>query len=462
MSSEKVAIRVSGLSKCYQIYDSPADRLRQFIYPRLTKLFGGGVFRRYFREFWAIKDVSFEIKKGETLGIIGRNGSGKSTLLQLICGTLTPTEGKVEVNGRVAALLELGSGFNPEFTGRENIYMNAAVLGLSRAEIDSKFEEIISFADIGTFIDQPVKTYSSGMVMRLAFAVIANVDADVLIIDEALAVGDIFFTQKCMSFLKNFMKSGTVLFVSHDIGAVTGLCTRSLLLKNGSMDADGSPKLVSERYVEQLYGDAREVSVVKNGRQDVADVKKRTVSEINYKDMRSNFINGTVLRNDIQVFHFSESANCFGEGGALIENVQILDLEGNQLTWLVGGQDEEIELKISCIAKKDLISPIVGFQIKNKLGQIIFCENTYLDSIQLGKLIRVKKHHKFFASFQFRLPVLPSGDYSISPAVAEGTQENHVQHHWIHDAIAFKVHSSSVCMGIIGLPLESVELKILE
>jgi len=198
-------IKVEDLSKCYQIYDQPGDRLKQFLFPRLQDALGMHP-RAYFHEFWALRSASFEVKKGETVGIIGRNGSGKSTLLQLICGTLAPSSGSIETKGRIAALLELGSGFNPEFTGRENVYMNAAVLGLGKNEIDACFDDIVAFADIGEFIEEPVKSYSSGMMVRLAFAVIAHVDADILIIDEALAVGDAFFTQKCMRFLRNFMK----------------------------------------------------------------------------------------------------------------------------------------------------------------------------------------------------------------------------------------------------------------
>src|SRR5436309_2773204 len=203
MSSDEIAIRVSDLSKCYHIYDRPPDRLKQSTLPRLQRLIRQPS-RQYYREFWALKDVSFEVKNGETVGIIGRNGSGKSTLLQIICGTLTPTSGTIETSGRIAALLELGSGFNPEFTGRENVYMNAAVLGLSKGEIDERFDEIAAFADIGEFIEQPVKIYSTGMYVRLAFSVIAHVDAEILVVDEALAVGDAVFTQKCMRFIRSF------------------------------------------------------------------------------------------------------------------------------------------------------------------------------------------------------------------------------------------------------------------
>ncbi|MDZ4098100.1 MAG: ABC transporter ATP-binding protein, partial [Methylophilaceae bacterium] len=191
-----IAIKVENLSKCYQIYDNPRDRLKQFVAPRLQRLTWQTP-KQYFREFWALKDVSFEVKKGETVGIIGRNGSGKSTLLQMICGTLNPTSGSIQTSGRSAALLELGSGFNPEFTGRENVYMNAAVLGLTQDEIDKRYDDIVAFADIGEFINQPVKTYSSGMVVRLAFAVQSQIDPDILIVDEALSVGDAKFQAKC-------------------------------------------------------------------------------------------------------------------------------------------------------------------------------------------------------------------------------------------------------------------------
>ena len=201
----KSIIRVDGLSKSYRIYNRPEDRLKQFILSRLQRHLGLEA-AQYYKEFYALDGLSFEIKKGETVGIIGRNGAGKSTLLQIICGTLSPTAGSVFINGKVAALLELGSGFNPEFSGRENVYLNAAIYGLSVEEINAKYDDICAFAEIGEFINRPVKTYSSGMVLRLAFSVIAHVNADILIVDEALAVGDVFFAQKCMRFLRSFME----------------------------------------------------------------------------------------------------------------------------------------------------------------------------------------------------------------------------------------------------------------
>lgn len=248
MSSNDIAIKVTNLSKRYEIYSTPRDRLKQFLLPRLKKLIGHQP-KQYFKEFWAMRDVSFEIKKGETIGIIGRNGSGKSTLLQMICGTLSPTHGEVEVKGRIAALLELGSGFNPEFTGRENIHMNAAVLGLNTEEINSSFNDIVEFADIGDFIDQPVKTYSSGMFVRLAFSVAIHVQPDILIVDEALSVGDISFRNKCMEVIRGMVARGvTILFVTHDLGTLQLLCSRVLWLDHGRLISSGDPVRISQDY----------------------------------------------------------------------------------------------------------------------------------------------------------------------------------------------------------------------
>lgn len=255
MSSE-IAIKVDNLAKCYQIYQLPHDRLKQFFLPHLQGWLGKPR-KTYFKEFWALKNVSFEIKRGETVGIIGRNGSGKSTLLQLICGTLHPTHGSIETTGRIAALLELGSGFNPEFSGRENVYMNGAVLGLTVDEIDQRFNDIAAFAEIGDFIEQPVKTYSSGMMVRLAFAVAINVAPDILIIDEALSVGDELFQRKCFSRIEAIRESGaTILFVSHSGAQIVELCDRAIFMDGGENLAIGSPKLIVGRYQKLLYAPA--------------------------------------------------------------------------------------------------------------------------------------------------------------------------------------------------------------
>ena len=263
MLSDELAVCVQNLSKCYQIYEKPQDRLKQAILPkmgrtvsRILRIFGSCTTlpsRPYYREFWAVRDASFEIKKGETVGIIGRNGSGKSTLLQMIAGTLTPTSGNIKIQGRIAALLELGSGFNPEFTGRENVYLNGAILGLSREEIDRRFDAIADFADIGEFIDQPVKTYSSGMMVRLAFSVSVNVEPDILVIDEALAVGDAAFQFKCIDRLERLTRSGvTILFVSHDLSTVKAFCNHTIYLDHGVIQAIGNADEVAELYLLDL------------------------------------------------------------------------------------------------------------------------------------------------------------------------------------------------------------------
>jgi len=254
MSSDDIAIRVTNLSKRYEIYATPHDRLKQFVLPRLRGI-AGKARKQYFREFWALKDISFEVKKGETFGIVGRNGAGKSTLLQILCGTLTPSSGSVEINGRVAALLELGAGFNPEFTGRENVYMNASVLGLSSEEIAARFEDIAAFADIGDFIEQPVKTYSSGMYVRLAFSVAINVEPQILVVDEALSVGDLAFQNKCILKIKELRDKGTtLLFVAHDLSVLQMICDRVAWLEKGEIVIIGDAVAVCQDYYAGIVG----------------------------------------------------------------------------------------------------------------------------------------------------------------------------------------------------------------
>ncbi|WP_201315292.1 ABC transporter ATP-binding protein [Dyella sp. EPa41] len=257
MSSENIAIRVHGVSKVYPIYDRPHHRLLQML-SRHDK-------GRWFREFWAVRDVDFSVARGETLGIVGRNGSGKSTLLQMICGTLTPSAGSIDVRGRVAALLELGSGFNPDFTGRENVFLNGTVLGLTRPEIEDRFDDIAAFADIGEFIDQPVKSYSSGMYVRLAFAVAINVMPDILVVDEALSVGDEAFQRKCFARINAIRENGaTILFVSHSASVVTELCNRAVLLDHGELLGIGAPKTIVSRYQKMLYAPADRLDAIRS------------------------------------------------------------------------------------------------------------------------------------------------------------------------------------------------------
>ena len=255
MSSNSVVLSLEDVGKCYQTYSQPRDRLKQFVFPSLQRILGLPS-RQYARDFWALRHISFEIVKGEAVGIVGKNGSGKSTLLQVITGVLTPTEGRIETRGRIAALLELGSGFNPEFTGRENIFLNGALLGFNQAEIGALFDDIAGFADIGEFIDQPVKTYSSGMFVRLAFAVQVQVEPEILIVDEALAVGDALFQKRCYQRLERFLSNGgTLLFVSHDQEAVRTLTRRAVLLEGGHCRAIGQSSEIVLEYRRRLHDD---------------------------------------------------------------------------------------------------------------------------------------------------------------------------------------------------------------
>lgn len=450
MSSNDIAVRVTNLSKRYEIYGTPRDRLKQFVLPRLRGIVGKAR-KQYFREFWALKDVSFEVKTGETIGIIGRNGAGKSTLLQILCGTLTPTGGTVEINGRVAALLELGAGFNPEFTGRENIYLNASVLGLSKEEIDARFDDIAAFADIGDFIEQPVKTYSSGMYVRLAFAVIVHVDADILIIDEALAVGDAFFVQKCMRFLRGFMERGTVLFVSHDTGAVVNLCSYAIWLQQGAVKLAGSPKEIAEQYLKEQY-QAMQGDVSLPARK-AFDAPKLDIHD--FHDMRRDFINATPLRNDIEVFRFSPDAPSFGGGNGAIAQVCLEDTQGRPLAWVVGG--ELVRLKLIVRLANDLPNLIFGFYVKDRLGQHLFGDNTHLSFID--RPLCGWANQEWEVSFTFRMPTMPVGDYSIDVAMGAGTQSDHAVQHWIHDALTFVSHTSSGHMGLVGIPMLDISAK---
>jgi len=438
-----LVIKAENLSKIYNLYEDPLDRMKEALHPLRKK---------YHKDFYALNNINFEIKKGETVGLIGKNGAGKSTLLKLLTGVLNPTSGHVSVNGRVLALLELGAGFNPELTGIENIYFNGALFGASKEEISSKLQSILDFADIGHFVHQPIKTYSSGMVVRLAFAIIANMEPEILIVDEALAVGDVFFAQKCMRFLRNFVENGTLLFVSHDMGAVLSLCSRAIWLSEGEVKIDGSPKKISEAYLEDLYAGQQTDS--REGPQSEETLPSDGKDKELY-DMRMDFVNTTTLRNDIEVFRFEEPSEDFGHGSAKICDVFLEDLKGKPLSWVVGGELVRLVVHSQVLQRFD--RPIVGFLVKNHLGQIIFGDNTFLTYVQ--KPLSARQGQRLEATFKFQMPVMPVGDYSISVAIAEGTQQEHIQHHWIHDALFFKVHASHVCHGLVGVAMNEINLR---
>lgn len=437
------AIVVADASKCYPLYARPEDRLKQALLPRLSRLVGATP-RTYFKECWAVRDVSLTVSRGETVGIVGRNGSGKSTLLQMICGTLAPTAGDIRVSGRVAALLELGSGFNPEFSGRENVYLNGAILGMSREEIDAKFTRIVDFAELGEVIDQPVKTYSSGMYVRLAFAVIAHADADVLVVDEALSVGDVFFAQKCMRFLREFQRGGTVLFVSHDAGAVTNLCDRAIWLDGGRVMLDGPAKQVCEAYHASTYG--------------VAPVGKGTASMQSPAPAATDAPAAGMAgeASEARVFAFDPAAQGFGDGRADIRDVHLEADDGRALVQVAGG--DRLRLVIEADAHADVASAIIGFILKDRLGQALLTRNTWRED---GVRVTASAGERMRAVFEFDMPYLRRGRYTLDVAVADGTPLQHVQMSWRYDACVIEVVDTTVLAGIFGLPFRAISLHTL-
>ncbi|MBX3712504.1 MAG: ABC transporter ATP-binding protein [Lysobacter sp.] len=438
----ETAIVVDGIGKCYQIYARPRDRLIEALLPRVQRVLGLTP-SRFFQEGWALRDASFRVERGETVGIIGRNGSGKSTLLQMVCGTLTPTLGSARVSGRVAALLELGSGFNPEYTGRENVYMNGTILGMSTAEIDAKFDSIAAFAEIGDFIERPVKTYSSGMYVRLAFAVIAHADADILVIDEALSVGDVFFAQKCMRFLRDFQARGTVLFVSHSAAAVVNLCDRAIWLDKGRLVMDGPAKAVCEAYHASTYG--IEPPQAAQAATPVEAPAAAAVA-VDADDARLD-------ASRIRVFAFDPRRAGFGDGRAVVRAMRCEGDDGRVLQQVEGG--EVVRLVVEAEALDALDSVIIGFFVKDRLGQHLFGKNTWREG---AAPVQVLPGARVRAVFEFRMPYLPGGAYTVDVAIADGSPDSHVQLAWLFDALALESISSTVSTGLVGIPFRSVTL----
>jgi lipopolysaccharide transport system ATP-binding protein len=441
MSSEW-AIRVNSLCKTYRVYDRPRDRGKQWVLAPLQKCLGRQP-TRYYREVLAVEDISFEVKKGDTLGIIGRNGSGKSTLLQLIVGTLSPTSGTVEINGRVAALLELGSGFHPEFTGRENVFLNGTLLGLSQQAMESHLDDMLAFADIGASIDQPVKTYSSGMVVRLAFAVMAHVKADILVIDEALAVGDAFFVQKCMRFLRSFMEQGTVLFVSHDSAAVLSLCRTALWLARGRVAGIGQAKAVCDGYLHDANAVMQSPATMSACEVTFPSNDIQAVGRVPHDGLKGVFAS---QRRD--------GASLASHPHASIERILFTDAVGRRIHTVT--KQERVSLQIWCNTSIWLTNPIVGFLVRDRLGQSLFGANTCLRRQEIQN--QVAPGTRFVVVLKFVMPVLHPGDYSMSVALAEGTQQQHVQHHWIDDALVFTSAPAELCFGLFAVELLHAEL----
>lgn len=397
------AVEFSQVSKSYSIYAAPGDRLKELAtFQR----------RRFHTDYWALRDITFEVGRGETFCIVGENGCGKSTLLQICAGILQPTSGTARVEGRVAALLELGSGFNPEFSGRDNVYLNGAILGLSSKEMDRKFAAIETFAEIGDFIDQPVKTYSSGMIVRLAFAVAIHVDPEVLLVDEALAVGDVYFRQRCMRKVHELRSRGvTILFVSHATSEVKALGDRALWLDHGRLMAVGKTDLVVSKYLAAMAEkDATYLKHDSLAHPHEPQTPAEIVDEIPNVDYR------------------------FGDGRAEILGIAVCDESGRKLQTLA--PNSTIVVRISVRAKADLDQPLVGFLFRNQLGLDFAGLNTsqegcYLPPLAAGEMCTV--------DFHVDLPALYSSSFSFTPAIANGTLDQYAICDWIDNAVALEM-----------------------
>ena len=415
-------LEFAAVSKSYPIYDSPGDRLFELLsFNRLER----------HRKFWALRDLSFEVRRGETFCIIGENGSGKSTTLQLIAGILQPTSGSVRVQGRVSALLELGAGFNPEFSGRDNVYLNASILGLSRKQIDERYQRIIDFAEIGDFIHQPVKTYSSGMAVRLAFAVAIHVDPEILLVDEALAVGDIYFRQRCMRKVHEMRAAGvTIVFVSHAIGDVKAIGDRTLWLDQGRVRALGPTEGVVTQYLaamaekDSAYLDLKPRAVAPRASGAGPSVAPEVATTVPNVDHRH------------------------GDRRAEVIGIAILDEYGHAVNLLE--PNSRVIVRISARANEAIAQPNVGFMMRNHLGVDFAGTNTLREAIELEPL---RKDDVVTVDFHLDLPQLYPSAFSFSPAIADGNLTHYKMCDWIDNAITLQMgHGEGQVYGYVHLP----------
>jgi lipopolysaccharide transport system ATP-binding protein len=415
------AVEFQGVSKSYAIYDAPGDRLKELLTLNRVK--------RH-RDFWALHDVSFQVKRGETFCIVGENGSGKSTLLQMVAGILHPTSGTVGIDGRVSALLELGAGFNPEFSGRDNVYLNGSILGLTTRQIDQRYNDIAAFAEIGSFLDQPVKTYSSGMVVRLAFAVAINVDPEILLVDEALAVGDIYFRQRCMRKVHELRQRGiTILFVSHAVSDVKAIGDRVLWLDHGRMIDVGEPDRVVSKYLAAMTEKDSTYLLLKSA----ADPQPRRGGPTQAPEIVETIPN---------IDHR------FGDGRAEIMGIAVLDEQGRTLPILE--PSSRIVVRISVRATAGVALPIVGFMLRNQLGMDFSGTNTAREGYELAAL---EAGDITTVDFYLELPELYPASFSFSPAIADGTLMGYQMCDWIDNAITLQMgRSEAQVYGYLHLP----------
>jgi lipopolysaccharide transport system ATP-binding protein len=449
--NEDIAISLKNVSKCFQRYARPVYKLKEILLPGKSKT----------SQFWALQNVDLEIEKGQTVGIVGRNGSGKSTLLQIIAGTLTPTTGEVVVRGRVSALLELGSGFNPEFTGIQNVFFNARLLGLTQQEIEDKFDAIAAFADIGDFIEQPVKTYSSGMFVRLAFAVAVNVEPEILIVDEALAVGDIVFQHRCMRRMRSMMDSGvTTLFVSHDSGAIKTLCNSALMIDAGKIYASGTPNNVIIKYMKlvtetELGLVTPEVDVDTNDKQAVVGAScslsnQKAQSSCSLSNQKPQYNRKSELTSVIKLEQTRR-----GNRKALIEDVKLFNQCGEEAEQSpIFGFNEQVKLIVQVQVYQELQGCILGFFVCDKNGNELIGSNTIEENQPIGKLAAGTNLQ---IEFTFKLPLRPSS-YSLTVAGAENYTA--MTFDWIDNAIVFQVLPPDTGKRIHALVDTPISVKV--
>jgi lipopolysaccharide transport system ATP-binding protein len=450
-------VRVNGLGRAFDIYPNERARARHALWSAAAHvpLIASSAVRRrdaLSHRVWALRDVDFSVRRGESVGIIGANGSGKSTLLHILCGTLAPTTGSATTQGRVAALLELGTGFVPDLSGRENIRLNGLLHGLDESTIAARAAAIAAFADIGEYLDQPVRTYSSGMYVRLAFAVMTHVDAEVLVVDEALAVGDIRFVQKCLAFLDRFRADGgTLIFVSHDLAAVRRLCTRAIWLDGGRLQLDGPPRGVTEAYFDRMIGIADRGSRIADRDRLGAGPTSRIA------DRGSRIADRHVGDMDRDPSFAVRPIDAVGPpagGGpaltpqARIVDVRLIDRDGHDVRTVAGG--ERVQLQVSATSEGALTAPIVGFYVKDRLGQQLFGENT----LAVADAIDAAAGSRLTATFAFTMPRLFPGEYLVAVALADGTQAAHVHHEWRHDAWHFSSVWPGAATGLVGIDVD--------
>jgi lipopolysaccharide transport system ATP-binding protein len=446
--------------KCFKRYAHPGDRLKEILLPGKSRA----------DEFWALQDINLEVPKGQTLGIIGRNGCGKSTLLQIIVGTLTPTTGQVITCGRVSALLELGSGFNPEFTGRQNVFFNGRLLGLSQKEIEDKFDEIAGFADIGDFIEQPVKTYSSGMFVRLAFAVAVNVSPEILIVDEALAVGDVVFQHRCMRRMRALMDSGvTTLFVSHDSGAIKTLCNSAVMLHQGKIHSSGLPNAVIIDYMKLVTEEELGLAQIDSEKQPNGQAnnieKQNDIAELLPTSNNGQADNTQQQNNSQELSQANVLVEQAGNNGkaprrgnrkAFIENVKLLNRLGEYTESPIFGFNEEVTLILDLEVYEPLQGCIIGFFICNKNGVEIIGSNTLEENFSIGKL---EQGDTLNVEFKFKLP-LKNGSYSLTVAGSENYTA--ITFDWIDNVLVFQVLPPDTGKNIHALIDHPMVVKVIK